>query len=668
MSQMDLFRKLFRQPLSEYMVLLSSLAIVENSAHVARFAEDSSAVTLGGDARQAFPELIGLEDTLAAIVREETSSFELEGLLRESRQVYFDLHIVSIELESGDRGLLLYLQDTTEKMQMRQELVQAANEAQLLLSALSAAKAYTDCVVDSMADALIVTSASGRIEIVNQAAVALLGRPEAELNGQNLDALLPRQNLLARVAALQNSPTGARVGNLETQYERPDGQELYIAFSCAHLNPADFPQSRFLPYIGSLVFVGRDITQLKQMMADLEAARQKAEAADRAKSEFLAVMSHEIRTPMNAIVGMTGLLIESELAEDQREWAEIVRNSGNALLSLIEDILDLSKISAGKLELLSVEFSLQDCVEGVVSSFRYAAKGRGLKLGVTLPPDLPTLVNGDGKRLRQVLTNILGNAVKFTAEGSVHVTVHCSSLPEPNQVELQFAVADTGIGIAPDRMVRLFQPFIQADAAISAKYGGTGLGLAICDRLCQLMGGRIWAVSQGAVGGNPPVDFVLSVSTVGSTFLFTVQMGTVTLDTLPPNATAPGILTPRFPSESLAILVAEDNPVNQRVMAHILRKLGYNGDFVSTGEEVLVRLEQQTYDVVLMDVQMPGMDGLTTARRIRQIWGDRPKIIAVTAEAMVGDREKCLQAGMDGYLSKPFRLEELVAALLLAQR
>ncbi len=666
MSQMDLFRKLFRQPLSEYLVLLSSLAIVESSSNAARFAEYPDAVQLGGDARQAFPELIGLEATLAAIVREESPGFELEGLLRENRQIYFDLHIVSIELESGDRGLLMYLQDTTEKMQMRQELVQAANEAQLLLSALSAAKAYTDCVVDSMADALIVTSASGRIEIVNQAAVTLLGRTEAELHGQNLDALLPRQNLLARVAALQNSPTGARVANLETQYERPDGQELCIAFSCAHLNPADFPQSRFLPYIGSLVFVGRDITQLKQMMVDLEAARQKAEAANRAKSEFLAVMSHEIRTPMNAIVGMTGLLMESELTEEQREWAEIVRNSGNALLSLIEDILDLSKISAGKLELLNIDFSLRDCVEGVVNSFGYAARGRGLTLAATLPPNFPSLVNGDGKRLRQVLTNILGNAVKFTTEGSVQVTLTCTPLPELNQVELQFAVADTGIGIAPDRMARLFQPFTQADAAISAKYGGTGLGLAICDRLCQLMGGRIWAVSRGTVGGNPPADFVPPEHPVGSIFYFTVQVGIVASSRQAPSVASPP--TARFPSEALRILVAEDNPVNQRVMAHILRKLGYNGDFVSTGQEVLTRLEQQTYDVVLMDVQMPDMDGLTAARRIRQTWGERPKIIAVTAEAMVGDREKCLQAGMDGYLSKPFRLEELVAVLLLAQQ
>ncbi|NJK60501.1 MAG: response regulator [Oscillatoriales cyanobacterium SM2_1_8] len=593
----------------------------------------------------------------------------MEGLLREKRQIYFDLHIVSIELESGDRGLLAYFQDTTEKMQMRQELVQAANEAQLLLSALSAAKAYTDCVVDSMADALIVTSASGRVEIVNQAAIALLGRPESELTGQNLDALLPRQNLLARVAALQHSPTGARMANLETQYERPDGEELCIAFSCAHLNPADFPQSRFLPYIGSLVFVGRDITQLKQMMRDLEAARQKAEAADRAKSEFLAVMSHEIRTPMNAIVGMTGLLVESELEEEQREWAEIVRNSGNALLSLIEDILDLSKISAGKLELLAIDFSLRDCVEGVVASFRYAAaKGRGLVLDIDLAPGLPALVHGDGKRLRQVLTNVLGNAVKFTTEGSVHIAVQWTALPEPNQVELRFAVTDTGIGIPPNRIEKLFQPFTQADAAISAKYGGTGLGLAICDRLCQLMGGRIWAASQGAVGGNPPMDFGMPAATVGSTFWFTVQVGMVALENRPVAAAVPGTVPTQFSSEALRILVAEDNPVNQRVMAHILRKLGCNSDFVTTGQEVLTCLTDQTYDVVLMDVQMPDMDGLTATRQIRQTWGDRPKVIAVTAEAMVGDRERCLQAGMDGYLSKPFRLEELVAALLLAQQ
>jgi signal transduction histidine kinase/CheY-like chemotaxis protein/HPt (histidine-containing phosphotransfer) domain-containing protein/sugar lactone lactonase YvrE len=405
------------------------------------------------------------------------------------------------------------------------------------------------------------------------------------------------------------------------------------------------------------------VDDLERSEKEARTAKEEADRANRHKSEFLANMSHEIRTPMNAVIGLSSILASSRLTSEQREYVGTIRSSGESLLALLNDILDFSKIEAGKLAIEASPFALQPCVEEAVDLLATQAARKGLEIGCRIGPAVPAVIESDATRLRQILVNLLGNAVKFTASGEVLVLVEACSPPPLERgamVELRFAVRDTGIGISAERMDRLFRPFSQADSSTSRLYGGTGLGLAICHRLAQGLGGRIW---------------VESTPEEGSTFWFTIRCRIV--DTaLPPDlgkappAGGPGetesagrIAGSGLPP--LRILVAEDNVVNQKVALLLLQRLGYAADVAADGNEALAALRRQCYDVILMDVQMPGMDGLETTRRIRDEWpaAERPRIIAVTANALREDRETCLSAGMDDYLSKPVLLEDLRAAL-----
>ena len=396
------------------------------------------------------------------------------------------------------------------------------------------------------------------------------------------------------------------------------------------------------------------VTEMEQAVREATAA---AEAASRAKSEFLANISHEIRTPLNAVIGMTSVLLGSELSPEHRDHVQTIRKSGEALLTLINEILDFSRLEAGRMPLEEHPFLLRERISIAFELVAQEARRKGLRLNWDAG-DCPDVLVGDAARLQQVLLNLLYNAVKFTPAGEV--TLEAELLAEQgDEVVLRFQIADTGVGLPPGRIEELFGPFLQADASTSRRYGGSGLGLAISRRLVERMGGQITA--QGEPGR-------------GSIFTFTVRFRRGNEEDLASAALLsqePVVQAPQpAGTEPLRILLAEDNPLNQKVARLLLEKLGYSADLAANGHEVLAALDRQDYDVVLMDVMMPELDGLEATRRIVARWPPekRPRIVALTASAMREDRERCLAAGMDEYLSKPIDLPALAETLLRAHR
>jgi PAS domain S-box-containing protein len=483
-------------------------------------------------------------------------------------------------------------------------------------------------------DLLCIIGFDGQVKRLNPAWESALGWTEEEMRSAHFSRFVHPEDLEPALGEFQKLVAGDP-RTFTNRVRHKDGTYRWLLWSGASI-----PGERLM-YLAA-----KDVTTQKEAEEKLRQAKEEAEAAAQAKMQFLANMSHELRTPVNGIIGLTELALETDLNEEAREYLESTRASCDALLSVVNDVLDFSKIDADALELESVSFDVASLINGVIRIVEMHAQAKGLSLRTSVAADTPPRLKGDPGRLRQVLLNLAMNAVKFTDRGWVRIEVLPIELQQ-GWALLGFAVADTGIGIPPEKLEAVFRPFVQADSSMTRRHGGPGLGLAICKRLVEARGGKLIA---------------RSVPGQGSRFEFTLGFPLE----LPASEIAEPSSTSEF-SRPLRILLAEDNRINQLVTVRLLERLGHLVDTVIDGKEAVERIASGTYDVVLMDLQMPEMDGIEATEAIRHLERlrgvQRVPIVALTARATRDDREECLRAGMDGYLQKPFVRETLIEAI-----
>ncbi|MCX6226533.1 MAG: response regulator [Bacteroidia bacterium] len=568
--------------------------------------------------REDFHVVKGLESGAVDFITKPINPEILKGKIRVFLDLYYQKH--QLESEIKERG----------------KIQKSLEQSNFLLNTL----------LQSIPDIVFYKSLSGSYIGCNKTFESYFGLIEKQIIGKSDQDLFPRE-LATDLQKLENQlKTSLVTVEKELWVSMTDGKKVLLDY---RVNPI-FNQAGELT---GMIGIARDTTERFNDKQALQQAKDEADAANLAKSMFLANMSHEIRTPMNGIIGMTDILMETELSPEQIEFLQIIRLSGDNLLLIINDILDLSKIEAGKITLEKINFNLAEKIDETVKLLSLQAMKKGLDLKCKINPEVPAILNGDPLRIKQILINLINNAVKFTCDGGVSCEIELFE-ESAAKVKLIFRVIDTGIGITEDGKAMLFRSFSQTDAAITRKFGGTGLGLTISKRLVELMHGEIGVDSEEGKG---------------STFWFTAEFGR---SECMPDISEPVMLEPATEFRKLYILLAEDNPVNQRVATYNLTRLGHKVDIAENGQEAIALGVANQYDILLMDIQMPVMDGIEATYAIRQ-WEKSSRqsgylpIIAMTADAVKGNMENFLAEGMNGFISKPFKIEDLKTILKLAR-
>lgn len=579
----------------------------------------------------------------AVLEKKPTKGREMEFVLDRGscrKKLWVRFSVEPLRLQNNPNCAVIALDDISDRKRLEVSLIEERENIR--------------AITDSAKDAILMMNPDGNISFWNRAAESILGYTAQEAIGTDLHLLLVpyryHNDYKEALKRFHATGEGNALGkNIEILAKHKNGNEIPMELALSAVERSDGWYA-----IGIL----RDITERKRSEKELKEAKELAESANRAKSEFLANMSHEIRTPMNVIIGMSDLIKDTPLNKEQQEYALMLSHSSEILLSLIEDILDFSKIEAGKIELESIDFDLRKLIGKIVDMLKIKASEKGLVLYCDIDADVPNFLNGDPNRLRQVLLNLINNALKFTSKGQISIKIKNEDRDSLNKTEqesltISFEVADTGIGIPTDRLDRMFQPFSQADASTTRRYGGTGLGLAISKNLVELMGGTISVKSKYGQGAafKFTSTFKKGLDRALNPKFFCNYNDTSLTSAVKANLTG------------IRVLMAEDNEFNQRLALIVLQKMGIAADVVCNGKEVIEAVCKNSYDIILMDVQMPEMDGIEAAKQVRK-QGYYTPIIAMTANATPQDRLNCIQAGMDDYISKPINSDKLRSIIL----
>jgi PAS domain S-box-containing protein len=623
------YRRLFERNLAGVYRLDAKARIVDCNDACARilgFRDRMDLLTRGPHAPASLRDAI-----FSNISRERPlGSAEVSLQRADGSQICVQINATWTENEDG-----LFIEGTAIDITERRRTIEALEERTTYLHAL----------ISNNPLAIAATDPAGRIVMCNSAFEKLFRYEARDIIGQPIvTSIVPEEEQAAIRGAVERS--GDQVISAVSRRKRKDGTLVDVEL---HIVPLIVNGERVGRYS-----IYQDITERIAANARLQALMTQAEAASRAKSEFLANMSHEIRTPMNGIMVAAELAANENPTEAQREYLDIIRQCGSSLLSLLNDLLDLSKIEAGKMQLDPVDFSVRACVSQCLDVLRPIARQKGLEIVEEIDPEIPERISGDAMRLRQVVTNLAGNALKFTEQGCVTVRAVAKARSE-GKLALEFSVIDTGIGIPAEKHATIFRDFEQADSSTTRRFGGTGLGLAICRRLVELMGGEIWLESEEGKG-----------SAFHFRIPFTVASDPVRTLSRPEVNSSDCTATESVPSPCLSILLVEDNALNQRLAARLLERRGHRVTLVEDGEQAVAAAQAHRFDAILMDLHMPNMDGIEAARRIRageRVSGEHVPIIAMTASTLQVEQDACFEAGVDAYVTKPVSPDELFAAL-----